>query len=161
MYEIRKLFCCIVLFSVLCFLAGCGRQESEAVVNSIDGLEMSVCEGTVTPGEATVEIMNQTDDTYGFSAEFFLEELVGGKWYAVEPPDGAVWGQDDWLRPVAAGETETYTYTWDWYYGRLPSGEYRILVNVWRQDEDDQAADSVTLAAEFSLSGSDEKEAGL
>lgn len=155
MYKIRKFFCCFVSFSALCFLAGCGRQESEAVVNPIDGLKLSVCEGTVSPREATVEFTNRTGDDYGFSAEFSLEEQVRGKWYAVEPSDGAVWGQDDWLRMVAAGESETYTYTWDWYYGKLPAGAYRILVNVWRQDADAPVAERVTLSAEFSLSGSD------
>lgn len=133
-----------------------GKYAEEVVVNLIDGLELSVCEGTASPSEATVEFVNRTGDAYSYSAEFFLEELVGGKWYSVEPPDGAVWGQDDWLRTVEAGGTGTYTYTWAWYYGELPMGEYRILVNVWRQDVDDQieTADTVVLAAEFSVSAS-------
>lgn len=158
MYKTKKFICCIVSFSVLCFMAGCGRQESEVVVNPIDGLELSVCEGTASPSEATVEFVNRTGDAYGYAAEFFLEEMVRGRWYPVEPPDGAVWGQDDWLRTVEAGGTATYTYTWAWYYGELPAGEYRILVNVWRQDADEPItiADTVVLAAEFSLSGSDQ-----
>ena len=108
---------------------------------------------SVSPTGLTLSIKNVSDNVIEYGAWYRLEELQDEEWKQVEPIEGVSWAQDDWKKPVEPGSQETEEYNWEWYYGRLPAGDYRIVISVFKEMAPDYKR-PFYFAAEFSISES-------
>ena len=108
---------------------------------------------SVSPTGLTLSIKNVSDNVIEYGAWYRLEKLQDEEWKQVEPIEGVSWAQDDWKKPVEPGSQETEEYNWEWYYGRLPAGDYRIVISVFKEMAPDYKR-PFYYAAEFSISES-------
>lgn len=119
---------------LLCF-SGCAAETAVDYpeVTAIPGLTLSVDSSTST--NAVIEMKNETDSAYTYGAWFRLEKKSKENWVPLSPIDDVVWSQEDWGKTLHPGAVENVTYTWDWYYGNLRQGEYRIILNLFDQNQ--------------------------
>ena len=93
-----------------------------------EDITMKLAGGDPTEGSLDFEITNNTDNLYMYSYHFDLEQFKDGQWIKVEPSeDIAVIDVEEMLE---AHSTNIYDVPIKAYYGELPSGEYRVALNV-------------------------------
>ena len=125
-------------------------------VNTLDGVTLSMEKYTDTNGE--LEINNllrlnlQSSDDLGKTLQtgawFTIQREMDGVWYDLVPIAEVGWEQIAYIIP--AGETTVLPVTWEYLYGELPTGEYRIVIEIqdWRAPGD---FDTYYLADEFEI----------
>ena len=173
----KYLFLLTLVFASLVLLGGCGnfgnissaakgqnnvvgaapRQLVEATdwepttfetVNKIDGVTMTVKEGTASATGLTVTFENSSSNEYLYSEYFWLEKKIDGKWYQVPIVFEGNYGFNDIGYILAAEGSGEWTVDWEWLYGSLGSGQYRIVKDVL-VSTDSGEYDTYYLAAEF------------
>ena len=152
MEVIYKLFRCFPLFLFTLFFTlvpSCSFLGAENASGSSSSSDLILIVDDVSASEITITVENASNYSYGYGAGFKLEELSEhNKWVPVNSLEGVSWQQEDWISYINPGEIIPISYSWDWYYGHLPSGNYRILVEFLTED-----ANSSTIAhASFSIS---------
>lgn len=121
-----------VILIAVCFmmLCGCGiklGEEFTEEVNALEGAEFIVDADQVTPTGITYTISNQSEKDLSYGRDYSLQQEKDGKWYRIEPKSElAVTLELLW---IPAGNTDTEEISWEDAYGKLPSGNYRILKN--------------------------------
>lgn len=153
------------LFSVFCiamgltFLTGCGsngnsteRADWEPTiyesVNDIEGVTMTVKEGTASSIGLTIAFENTSDKQYTYGDPFLLEKKRKGSWHQVPIILDDNYGFNDIGYDLASSDTSEWIVDWKWLYGDLETGEYRIVKDVLEVREPGDY-DTYHLAAEF------------
>lgn len=145
----------IVTFSIL---VGCGfnnapmKASQYANVNNFDNIEMTIVPGSITPTGLTVEFSSSNMNQCIYGQFFALEMLKNSKWFTV-PYSSNVKGEIAFTEEgymISKGEIKQFQEDWDWLYGKLSSGQYRIIKEIsdFRAPGD---SDKYYLAAEFSI----------
>lgn len=118
---------------------------AKSYVSDTDDLQFSVNEASSTGVSITVENISETSYRYG--AMFKLEKQENGNdWVSLNPI--SEWSQEDWCATISPKSSSLLSYTWDWYYGSIPPGNYRIIIDFSLGDE---SADQCTVYVEFSV----------
>ena len=96
---------------------------------SDNDLSLEVKPGTLTRDEVTIIYKNNTDNPFGYGAEYFLEYKMFGDWYMIKPTDlfpvyHAI------LYFVEPHSEKEITFYWDYMYGHLRRGKYRIVHDI-------------------------------
>ena len=145
----------LLVFALLLCLPACGGTPAageafEGTANDYDGVAMTIVEDTVSPGGATVEILNTTEAEIisGNEHDFGLQIEQNGRWYWVE------------AKGKFANTSEAYVYekdaprelvlTWRGRYGDLKPGCYRVAKSFLEYREDGNHR-RFLLASEFTL----------
>ena len=117
-------------------------------VNNLNGVTMTVKQGTVSATKLTVIIKNRSDNDCIFGEFFELEKKINGQWYKVPVTIEGDYGFNSIGYDLPSGETREWAVDWKWLYGSLESGEYRIVKDIldFRATGD---YDTNYLAAEF------------
>lgn len=85
-------------------------------------------------------------------------ELTTGEWYSIQRCEDGEWHRLDELIDgvwkeveyhIPNGETAVFPTNWKIWFGELPSGEYRIVKEVYFHSE--ERIDTYYLAAEFEI----------
>ena len=141
----------VVVLSTLLFLLliffyySHGDHGAKSRVSGTDELQFSVDEASSTGVSITVKNMSETPYRYG--AMFKLEKQDNQHaWISLHPI--SKWLQEDWLATVSPKSSSLLSYTWDWYYGTIPPGNYRIIIDFFSGDE---STDYCTVYVEFSV----------
>lgn len=114
-------------------------------MNAADGVTMKLAGGAPIEGSLDFEITNNTDNQYMYSYYFDLEQFKDGQWTKVEPSeDIAVIDVEEMLE---AHSTNIYNVPLKACYGELPSGEYRVALNIISH-----TGEIVTVYGEFGVS---------
>lgn len=128
----------LVLALIISFLLFFLKINSAKSVSSIDGLTISIKEGTLTNTQATLIITNNTNKEYTFGEAYTLEKKVLGRWEKI--PD-----ENDWFNLIAytvlPNSKIEMECNWGYNYGELKRGTYRIVKII----------DDKRIAVEFSL----------
>mgnify|MGYP005750264093 CR=1 FL=1 len=139
----KKNFCllfCGAMFLIL--LSGCGSSSNSPnntawdptlheTVNNLDGVTMSVKEGTVSSTGLTVILNNNSDKQCIYGEHFLLEKKIEGRWYQVPDVLDGKYGFDDIGYDLASSDVKEWTVDWGWIYGKLDTGDYRILKDIF------------------------------
>ncbi len=125
-----------LLFLGICFstcLCACSREGStqEIFIDGIEEIILDIDEDSISAEGLTLTVHNMSKKTIYLDPWYCLEKLTNGQWDAVEPVPGVYWTQDDWRLAIYEDCIESNDYLWEWYYGKLPAGEYRIIIYVW------------------------------
>ena len=154
------LFC--VAMSLL-LLAGCKSSSNShsskvldwepsiyKTVNNLEGVTMTAKKGTVSAIGLTVIFENNSDKQCIFGEYFHLEKKIEGNWYQVPVALDDNYGFGDIGYDLDSSSVKEWTVKWDWLYGRLDSGDYRIVKNIldFRKTGD---YEEHYLAAEFTV----------
>ncbi|OME86239.1 hypothetical protein BK120_09755 [Paenibacillus sp. FSL A5-0031] len=164
----KKLSCssvltlCIVLCLIL--IVGCSNANEETntgentdweltkykTINDLEGVTMSVKKGTVTTTELTVVFDNNSGKQCIYGEYFLLEKKMEGSWYQVPVTIDGNYGFNSIGHGLETLNVSEWTVDWNWLYGRLVTGEYRIVKDIldFRKAGD---YDTYFLAAEFTI----------
>lgn len=130
----------------LIMLTGCGQKLGEEFteeVNTLEGVEMTVDESLITPTGITFTISNQSDKELNYGQDYSILKEKEGRWYQVVPENPvAVTMELLWL---PADNTDTHEISWETSYGKLSSGNYRIIKYVFDSEN------GYCLAGEFTI----------
>lgn len=84
-----------------------------------------------------VRLYNDREDDYCFGTEYQLYRQVDGNEHAVQKVEG--WAVPNVVYSLHAGASMPFSFDLDAYYpGGIEPGDYRILMNVWPEGEEDQ-----------------------
>lgn len=160
----------------LAFLAGCGNNGNTAgtkntitetsssqpaettdwepttyeKVNNLDGVTMTVKEGTASAASLTVVFENNSDNELIYGDYFWLEKKINGSWYQVPVVIDGNYEFNDIGYNLAPGDDGEWAVNWDWLFGNLHPGKYRIVKNIL-DFKDSGEYDTHYLAAEFTI----------
>lgn len=110
-----------------------------------DGVTMKLTGGDPIEGSLDFELTNNTENQYMYSYHFEMEQLKDGQWTKIEPSEDIAVNEVEVM--LEAHSTNIYTIPLKAYYGELPSGEYRIALNVISD-----TGEMVTVYGEFGVS---------
>ncbi len=118
------------------------------IVNNFDGVTMSVKNGTVSSTKLTVVFENKSSSNCIYGEEFWLEKKINDKWYRVPVAIDGNYGFNSIGYDLSSGGESEWKVDWEWLYGKLETGEYRIVKRImdFRGTGD---YDTYILAAEF------------
>jgi len=119
-------------------------------VNDLDGVAMTVKEGTVSSTGLTVVFENSSDRDCIYGEYFCLEKRVDGKWYQVPVTIEGDYGFEDIGYNLARGDVGEWPVNWEWLYGSLDAGQYRIVKDILVL-EDSGVYSAYYMAVEFSI----------
>src|SRR5699024_6335909 len=98
-------------------------------VNNLAGVTMSVSSTALSSSGGTFILTNKTDTTFIYGAAYSIEKKINNQWYKV-PTIVEEYGFEDIGYELAATDSSEWPVDWEWLYGKLESGEYRILKDV-------------------------------
>lgn len=166
----KGLYLAVIMITALCFvfISGCSEATNweptnYEQVNDVDGIKMTVKEGTVSSTGLTAVIENNSGIDCAYSEAFLLKKKIRENWYKV-PVINENYGFDDIGYILTPGESMEWNVDWGWLYGSLDAGEYRIvkIIAASKMTENidkflSSDSNQHILAAEFVIS-SDEKQ---
>ncbi|MDQ0160448.1 immunoglobulin-like domain-containing protein [Alkalibacillus salilacus] len=157
----RQFWLVFCIGMVLILLSGCGGSNNSSkeadwesttyeTVNNLDGVSMSVKEGTASPAGLTVILKNNSEKQCVYGEYFSLEKKVNGKWYQVPVAIDGNYGFNDIGYDLDSSAISEWTVDWEWLYGSLDTGDYRIVKDIldFREPGD---YDKYYLSAEFTI----------
>jgi hypothetical protein len=129
--------------------------STRVTVNDIEGVSMTIKEGTVTPTGLTVILENTAEKTYIYGEAYILEKKVEDTWYKLKYTYEGNFAFFLIGYNLGPGRMTEWAIRWDIPYGTLDEGEYRILKSVIPDDDNDGKPDEYWLAAEFVITGAE------
>ncbi len=124
-----------------------GGTSPFAEVNGADGLELTVAEGSATATGAIFRFENATDREWQFGQEYWIEKLEDGEWKEIKSLRARAFDALSYLLAPHSVREEVYSFSDS--YGRLTSGEYRLVKELLR--ERSGGWESHYIAAEFAV----------
>ena len=146
----------ILLILLTLTITGCGPKKEEFVPGTLDGetdikeisdiFTLTIDEESITSESLESTITNNSDITYYLYGDYRIEKKQDDKWYKLkmERPMGVMAN----LQPVDPGEAQPFHAKWRTWYGELPSGKYRIIIDFYEYEKSDIR---YYTAAEFSI----------
>jgi hypothetical protein len=158
----KRYFCLLFCMAMsLILLSGCGSSSNSPkgtdweptiyeTVNNLNGVTMSVKQGTVSSTGLTVIFDNNSDKQCIYGEYFLLEKKIEGRWYQVPVALDGNYGFNDIGIDLAPSDVRGWTVDWGWLYGSLATGDYRIVKDIldFRKAGD---YDKYYLTAEFTI----------
>lgn len=134
MQSVKLLLLCISLI----LLSGCMPSDEPVEliestvekVNELTNVRLEIVEDTLSREGFTLRIVNDSDKTLIYNGSFFLEQKVDGKWYERNDILGGKFGFEDIGYETDPQDSSELVIKWDWLYGKLNSGEYRLIKDV-------------------------------
>ena len=125
------------------------QDESKYKITN-DPLNMSIKKNSLTPEEATLIIKNNTNYTYTYGQSYTLEKYVDGNWFIIDPKNDLTFVSIGYT--INPKETKQIKVNWKHHYGKLSSGKYRIVKDVFRNiDIPIDENDNYYIAVEFTI----------
>ena len=120
----------IVFLLTLFILTGCGGQSDQPTQTQqqlqVENVTFQIFD--ISPTGATLVITDTNAEPYLYGEWYKIQRLTDGQWMDVPHViDNAAFNAMGYI-PDANGEVK-FTINWEWFYGKLPSGEYRL----WKQ----------------------------
>ncbi|MCK9857469.1 immunoglobulin-like domain-containing protein [Paenibacillus sp. ATY16] len=119
-------------------------------VNDLNGVTMIIKKGTVNSTGLTVVFENNSGKQCTYGEFFSLEKKIEGRWYHVPVTIDGNYAFNDIGYGFGSSNVSEWTVDWKWLYGKLVTGEYRIVKDIldFRKAGD---YDKYYLAAEFTI----------
>ena len=125
------------------------KDESKYRITN-EALNISIKKNSVTQVEVILDIKNDTNYTYTYGQSYTIEKYVDGKWYVIEPKNDLVFNSIGYT--IKPKEIKKIKINWEYHYGKLPSGKYRIVKDVFRNiDIPVDESDNYYIASEFTI----------
>ena len=147
---------CFWIVILALFITGCSLKKEKFVPGTLDGetnikeisdiFTLTIDEESITGESLESTLTNNSDITYYLYGDFRIEKKQDDKWYKLKMERSMAVTMD--LKPVDSGETKPFHAKWLPWYGKLPSGEYRIIVGFYEYEKEDI---KYFTAAEFTI----------
>lgn len=116
-------------------------------VNGAEGLAIHVEAGSASSTGAILRLVNSTDREWQFGQEYWIEKKENGEWHEIRSLRGRAFEALSYL--LAPHSTREEVCSFADGYGRLTTGEYRLVKELLR--EKSGGWESQYLAAEFEV----------
>lgn len=126
----KRIFALLAILTML--LVGCGNDDTTVFdeVNTIDGVTLTLKEGTLKSSKATFILKNDSDKDVEFDpSEYHLETKKNDVWEESIGTRVSEWKRDE-TETLPAGESLETTVEWKGLCGTIGSGEHRIILIV-------------------------------
>ena len=120
---VLTIFCVVILFT------GCSK-ESAYKPTEVENVSISI--SNVSSTGATVMIKDINKEPFVYGEWYKIEKEKDGEWYDVKTVISSYAFNDLGYLTDNTGEVK-FTIDWEWLYGKLPSGNYRLLKEVASQ----------------------------
>ena len=119
-------------FLLLFIIAGCSK-ESIYKPSKLENVDISISD--ISSTGATVTIKDRNENTYVYGEWYKIEREINGKWCEVRTViDNYGFNDLGYLIDENSENKEIkFDIDWEWLYGKLPSGNYRLLKQVGSQ----------------------------
>lgn len=141
------LFCCVFILSI----TGCGSSKNDFEVGdksdvqiSDNGVSLSIKDGTLKNTGGTLVLKNSTNKLLYYDEYYKMEIKKDNKWHTIN----AELYFNDPLWKLKGNSQEDIELNWEHIYGKLAPGEYRIVKEVYFENEEDQ---KFYIAVEFEI----------
>lgn len=134
-------------------LTGCGTNKNEFDIGKESNIEivekavsLTVKENTLTETGATLILKNDSDVDVEYGNPYEMEIKKDGKWHKINV-------ELNFTLPayvLKAKETKEWEFSWEEGYGKLASGDYRIIKSI-DVEQEDGTFDTFYVSAEFTI----------
>jgi len=130
----KKLIIIILLFIVFIslsfYLGKLSESNSRIEMNSIDEINMTIKEGTLTSTSATIIIKDTTgwENTYDAGWDYRIDKYTKNKWKKLKSKTNYVYTMEGYH--VDENNELIHELNWSKKYGELVSGKYRIVKEI-------------------------------
>lgn len=122
-----------------------GKSITEVPVNTLENVTMMMEKYKSYEGD--IEIVNQSGGELTTGEWYSIQRCEDGEWHRLDELIDGIWKEVEYHIPN--GETAVFPTNWKIWFGELPSGEYRIVKEVYFHSE--ERIDTYYLAAEFEI----------
>lgn len=122
-----------------------GKSITEVSVNTLENVTMTM--KTYNSCEGDIEITNESGSEIGTGEWYSLQRYEEGEWHRLDELIDGIWKEVEYRIPD--GETAVFPTNWKIWYGELPSGQYRIVKEVYYHSE--ERIDTYYLSTEFEI----------
>lgn len=137
----KKILLCLFVVVAIFALTGCGSNntldigsKSDIEINNNNDVSLSIKPETLTNTEATLILKNNSDKLLRYDEVYEIEIRENEEWHKINVElyfNLPLWG-------VEPNSEEEFELNWENGYGKLSAGEYRIIKNVYFEEEEDQ-----------------------
>lgn len=139
--NMKKILLCLFVVVAIFALTGCGSNntwdigsKSDIETNNNNDVSLSIKDGTLTDTGATLILKNNSDKLLRYDEVYEIEIREDDKCHKINVElyfNLPLWG-------VEPNSEEEFELNWENGYGKLSPGEYRIIKNVYFEEEEDQ-----------------------
>ena len=148
----RKTILTILLCGVMLLgITGCGSTNdfdigkvSDIEINENNDVTLSIKAGTLKNTRATLILENNTNKLLRYDEYYKMEIKQDDEWHVINVElyfDDPLWG-------VKQNSKEEIELSWEYGYGKLAKGDYRIIKEVYFENEQEQ---EFYVSAEFTI----------
>ena len=150
----KKTIFAILLCGVMVLsLTGCGSNKNEFNIGKQSSVEiktsdvtLTLKEGTLTDTGATFILKNESNTNYGYGPAWEIEMKQADKWHKID----VVLNFNSPSYQLSVNESKELNINWENSYGKLASGEYRLIKHIDIEKEDGTFEDFY-VSAEFTI----------
>ncbi len=150
----KKTIFAILLCGVMFLgLTGCGLNKNEFNIGEKSSVEpttsdvtLTLKEGTLTNTGATFILKNEGNIDYGYGPAWEIEMKQDDEWHKID----VVLNFNSPSYQLSVNESKELNINWENSYGKLASGEYRLIKNIDIEKEDGTFEDFY-VSAEFTI----------
>ena len=99
----------------------------------IEGLTMTIKDGTLTNTGATIIIKDESELKHVFGEPFYIDKLEGEDWVTLKPNENVAFNLPAYS--VDENDTLELTCNWSYLYGALKPGTYRLVKDTFLEDD--------------------------
>lgn len=132
-------------------LTGCGKIKQEFDVGDKSDIQtpqsdisLTIKDGTLTNVGTTLILKNNSDKLLHYDATYEIEIKQNGEWHKINVE--LYFNEPLW--DVEENKAKEIELNWEQGYGKLATGEYRIIKEVYFENEKEQ---KFYIAAEFNI----------
>ena len=97
-----------LIILILVLITGCRKEilKNKSIYQSIDDIDISIAENTLTSSGANIILKNNTDEEYEYGPEYTIEVKTDNKWNELKPKEILSWNAV--IYTLKAKETKEY-----------------------------------------------------
>ena len=147
----KKILLCFVTIVMLFGVTSCGVKNdfdigkvSKIKINNNNNVTLSIKDNTLKKTAATLILENDSDKLLRYDEYYKMEIKKDKKWHKINVKlyfTDPLWG-------VKENSKEEFELNWEHGYGKLASGDYRIIKEVYFEGEEENA---FNISAEFTI----------
>lgn len=122
-------------------------NKSSYTINN-EFVSMEIKKGTLSKKQATIQLINHTNEPFSYGNPYCVEQEIDGAWYSMILVNELAFNLPSYT--LNAKETKEMQIGFEYPYGELSTGKYRIVKNVDRKNEEGQL-ESFYIAVEFTI----------
>lgn len=131
----KKLLTILLCIVLTLFISGCDKKEKDIEINYDSDVTLSINEDTLTDEKATLALQNNGEETYYYDGSFWIERKEKNEWNKLKATN-----ETEDIKPLydlKPSEVNTFELNWNDVYGKLQSGDYRIVKGITNKEDKD------------------------